>query len=409
MQPKKNDSVENLRICFVSQKFPIFDRTADCGYLWPLTQKLARMGHDVSVITPDPSVDKVARFPDRLQIYRLSNFRDSALDQLEQIHLEKPLDLVHSVDNSGLSIALHKKDLKIRFASDVKGTELDQIFGLWALAEDRVGSYLKTSIYILRKFLKSFLGDDKKLLSHSDAVFVSSQEQMDILERYYRYPSSRIFIIPFGIDGQSFDVNRIPNKLPFENLGVPKDHKVVLTITPFIHVEETKNLLSAFERVAIKKPNTALIIVGEGPRQRELEAHMLNLALASKVWFVPPNDPDLIDLMIKNCDVYVNLFSKSSGFEPTVLDAMAAEKTVIASEIGTSRQMIENGNDGFLLRPTEIAALSRLLLQIVSDQIDTRAIGVRARQKILKMFDNNRMVEQTIDAYKKILGNSGIN
>jgi glycosyltransferase involved in cell wall biosynthesis len=107
--------------------------------------------------------------------------------------------------------------------------------------------------------------------------------------------------------------------------------------------------------------------------------------------------------MIQNCDAYVNLFSKSSGFEATVLEAMAAEKTVIASEVGTSRQMIDNGHNGFLLRPTEITALSSLLLQIVSDQLDTKIIGQNARKKVLKMFDNNQMVEQTIEAYLKIL------
>jgi glycosyltransferase involved in cell wall biosynthesis len=155
--------------------------------------------------------------------------------------------------------------------------------------------------------------------------------------------------------------------------------------------------------VAIKKPQSALVIVGEGIRQKELEEHMLNLALASKVWFVNPSDPEIVDEMIKNADAYVNLYSKSSGFEPTVLDAMAAEKTVIASEVGTSSQVITPGIDGFLLRPTEIAALSRLLLQIVSDQIDIKSIGQRARQKILKMFDNQKMVEQTVETYKKIL------
>lgn len=314
---------------------------------------------------------------------------------------------MYSVDNSGLAIALHKRDLGIIFASDVKGTQLDQIFGLWALAEDTVRSYLATAMAILRKFLKSFLGDDRKLVKNSDAVFVSSEEQLSILERYYRYPASRVHIIPYGIDGQAFDATTSPSKEAYKVIGVPEDYKVLLTITPFIHVEETKNLLTAFERVAIKKPNTGLVIVGEGPHQKDLEAHMLDLALASKVWFVNPTEPEFVDMLIKNCDAYVNLYSKSSGFEATVLEAMAAERTVIASEIGTSRQVIENSVDGFLLRPTEIAALSRLLLQIVSDQIDTKAIGIRARQKILKMFDNNKMVDQTIEAYKKILLNSG--
>ncbi len=399
---------ESLRICFVSQKFPIFDRTAECGYLWPLIQKIAQRGHNVSVITPDASVDRLRVIPKDIQIHRLSNFRDSALDLLEQFHIESPFHIVHSVDNSGLGIAENKKQLKIILASDAKGTQLDQIFGLWALAEDTVRSYLSTSWAILKKFLRSFFGDDKKLLKNSDAVFVSSIEQLSILERYYRYPASKIFIIPYGIDGQTFDVNQSPTKKCFQDIGVPQDFKVILTVTPFTHVEETKNLLTAFERAAIKKPNTALVIVGEGPNQKEIEGHMLNLALASKVWFVNPSDPELVGEFIKNSDVYVNLYSKSSGFEATVLEAMAAERVVIASEIGTSRQVIENGIDGFLLRPTEIAALSRLLLQIISDQVDSRAMGIRARQKILKMFDNNRMVDQTIEAYKKILKSSGI-
>lgn len=398
---------QSLRICFVSQKFPIFDRTADCGYLWPLTLRLAQLGHQVAIITPDHSVDRITKPPERVQIYRLTSFRDSALDQFEQLHLEKPFDIVHSVDNSGLPIALNKKELDVVFVSDVRGTELDQIFGLWALAEETVPSYLKTAFAITRKFLKSFFGDDKKLISYSDGVFVASLDQQNILERYYRYPAWHTFVIPFGIDGQAFEGNLSPSKKVFQDIGVPEDFKIILTITPFIHVEETKNLLSAFERVAIKKPNSALIIIGEGPYQKTLEEHMLNLALASKVWFVDPSNMENVDLMIKNCDAYVNLFSKSSGFEPTVLDAMAAEKTVIASEIGTSSQVITNGLDGFLLRPTEIAALSRLLLQIVSEQIDTKTIGSRARQKILKMFDNQKMVEQTIETYKKVLLHSG--
>jgi glycosyltransferase involved in cell wall biosynthesis len=82
---------------------------------------------------------------------------------------------------------------------------------------------------------------------------------------------------------------------------------------------------------------------------------------------------------------------------------MASQKTVVASEVGTSSNLIQNGVDGFLLRPTEITSLSRLLLDVVSGQIDTEAVGRRARQKILQMFDTTKMVEETIQAYHAIL------
>lgn len=406
---------EKLRICFLSQKLPRFAAAADYGYLWPLCRNLATRGHDVTVITVEATTGSLTETSHGVQIHHVeqpafgeigASLRESVLDRFEQLHLEKPFDIVHSVDGTGYLVALHKKELDVVFAADINGLQLDHIFGILGLTEEKVLSYLQTSVAVASKFLRSFFGNDRKLLKNSDGVFVTSKQQRNILELYYFVPDRRIYVIPYGINSKELEPEA-PTENPFSELGIEPDTKVILTVTPLINVEETKNLLTAFERVVIKKPKIALVIVGEGPKRKELEFHMLSLALASKVWFTGSLSPEKVDSLITACDIYVNLHSKSSGFEPTVLEAMACGKMVIGSEVGTSSNVIQNGIDGFLLRPTEISALSRLLLDGVSGQIDTLAVGHRARQKILKMFDTTRMVEETIRAYFGILKSTG--
>ncbi|MDZ4676792.1 MAG: glycosyltransferase family 4 protein [Oligoflexia bacterium] len=406
---------QHWRICFVTQKFPQSEFADDYGYLWSLAQQLVARGHEIIVITAEHHVANAIQNVNGIQIHYLgSSFsgdpsfssKEAALDRVEELHLEKQIDLIHCVDNVGLNIALNKKTLNINLAVDVNVIQLDQIFGILGMTEENFLSYFRTCWAVGFRFMKSFFGEEHKQLARADGIFVGSHQQRDILERYYYIPSRKTYVIPFGIDTRGF--KPIDTKAQIlEKLEIEPDTKIILTVTPMDNAEETKNLLTAFERVVIKKPKTALIIAGDGPKRRELEFHTLHLALASKVHFTGTLPPEEINVYINASDAYVNLYSKSSGFEPTVLEAMACSKTVIASEVGTSSNIIENGVDGFLLRPTEIGTLSRLLLEIVSGQIDTKSIGERTRQKILKMFDTKWMVDETIQAYQNILLSTG--
>lgn len=408
----KKNLPDRLKICFISKKLPRGGAAADYGYLWPLCRSLVKRNHEVSVITADAVKSGTSNVADGVKIHYVESpiigdpktaLKEAFLDCFEELHLENPFDLVHNVDDSGYLIALHKKELSFALASDINGIQLDQIFGLLGLAEETLHSFLKTSISVGLRFLASFFGNDRRLLKASDGVFVTSKQQKDILELYYFIASRKSYIIPYGVNAKELGPEPTEQVHPFASLGIDQDTKVILSITPLLNIEEIKNLLTALERVVIKKPRTALVIVGEGPGRFELEEHTLNLALGSKVHFTGDRTPEEIDSFITACDIYINLQSKSSGFEPTVLEAMASRKTVVASEVGTSSDLIQNGVDGFLLRPTEIHSLSRLLLEAVSGQIDTASVGLRAREKILKTFDTSKMVDETVQAYFAIL------
>jgi len=86
---------------------------------------------------------------------------------------------------------------------------------------------------------------------------------------------------------------------------------------------------------------------------------------------------------------------------------MAQNKVIIGSEVSPISTIVEDGKDGFLVRPADVPAIAQLLMQIFERQLPVREIGERARNKILDLFDMEKMVDQTLDAYHRILRGTG--
>ena len=78
---------------------------------------------------------------------------------------------------------------------------------------------------------------------------------------------------------------------------------------------------------------------------------------------------------------------------------MAQRKVIIGSEVSPLANVVEDGLDGFLIRPADTFTLSELLLQVFNGQMSTVEIGEHARQKVLNLFDSEKMLAQTLSAY----------
>lgn len=169
-------------------------------------------------------------------------------------------------------------------------------------------------------------------------------------------------------------------------------------------MDEIKNILSSFEKVALKKPNAHLIIVGKGPLMNQIELEVLNRVLGSRVILTGAlKSQDLFDY-ISLCDIFVNLSSRTTGLEPAQIEAMSQKKLIIGSEVSPLSNIIEDGMDGFLIRPADTESMANLIIEIFSGTIPIDEMGEKARQKVLEMFDRRKMIGGLYNAYLKILG-----
>lgn len=404
---------EKLNLCIVASKFPILGRATDHGFLWPVARGLVKRGHKVTVLSwKNPQAEKEI-IQDGVHAYFLgegnnfpwSDFPQLAKTKFEQLHAEENFHLLHSIDANGLQIALHKKHYGIAVAYDVEATELSQIFSILGYSQETLGSLLQTGVAVAYKFLTTYLGKDRKLLKTADGVFVTAPLQKLALERYYLYPDRKTYIVPYGIEIGDLSPREKSEELR-KKLGIPANGHVVVTITDMTELGEVRTLLRAFEKLAIKKPASRLIIVGNGPLKKEIEYEMLMLALGSKVIFVGAVSSTSLSDYIALADIFVNLSARTSGFEPSILEAMAQKKVIIGSEVSPIATVVEDGKDGFLLRPADTTALSQLLIQICSGELSTELIGDNARSKVMNLFDMDKMLTLTLEAYLKTLMNS---
>ena len=404
---------EKLNICIVANKFPIRGRSADHGFLWPVAKGLVRKGHNVQVIAwRNPKGHKVVQ-QDGVTVHFLGSFGselkvfpEQVRQKFVELHLEKPFHIVHSIDSSGFRIGAKKKQYKVAMSYDVEATQMAKLFRILGMSQETLGGLIRTGVRVTYKFLTSYFGRDRRLLKTADGVFVTSPFQKIILERYYLFPEYRTFSVPYGIEIGDLKEQPRSDELR-EELGLPKNARTVVTLTDMNEMEEVKNVLKAFEKLAIKKHSARLIIIGDGPLRKKIEFEMYNLALGSRVIFTGAIANADIGKYVALSDVFVNISSRSTGFEPSLLEAMSQKKVIIGSEVSPMSTIVEDGVDGFLVRPADVSTLSTLLVEIFDEQLSIDQIGENAQKKVNEIFDMSKMVNTTTQAYYQTLTRTG--
>jgi glycosyltransferase involved in cell wall biosynthesis len=336
----------------------------------------------------------------------LSQFHEMALNKFRSLHREDPFHLVHGLDNSVRAIAGEKRSLGIAVALDARATSMSRIYNIIALSEDSLWSTVRTDVRVAWNFLNEYLRRDRRLLRRADGVFVFSPQQQIVLERYYGFPQWRTHRVPYGMSLGDISP-RLRSLELMKKLGLPPHSQVACCVSDMTQKEDLGIVLQAFERVAVKMPTARLLVVGDGPLRREIEYIMLNLALGSRVVFTGEVEPDELPEHVALSDVFINLSSKTSGFEFDLLLAMALQKMIIGSELSPIATIVDEGVEGFLIRPADIPSLTMLLLEAFTNPAYAQTVGQRARAKVLDLFNVDRMVEQTLDSYYMILKTTG--
>lgn len=407
---------EKLNVCIVAREYPIMGRAAGFSFLRLIARGLAARDHQVTVLSAENPEGRTEIEQEGVKIHflmesrqaraRRDPFPDLVKAKFVELNGLRPFHLIHSVDNSALRISLHKDAYRVAVAYDVAATRMSELFALMGMSEESFGSMIGTGLAVGYRYLGSYYGGDRQLLKTADGIFVASPRERIALERYYLYPDSRIHTVPYGIEIGDLATRERSEELR-RKLAIPETAKVVATVTDMNEKEEVINLLSAFEQVVIKKPNSRLIIIGDGPKYKDIERAMLDRALGSKVIMAGSIKVSELPDYVALADVLVNLSARTTGFEPSLLEAMAQKKVVIGSEVSPIASIVEHSRDGFLIRPADIAELANLLLDIFAGGLPIAEIGEMARQKVLDLFSPQKMVAETLKAYYAILKSTG--
>lgn len=245
---------------------------------------------------------------------------------------------------------------------------------------------------------------NKLLLKPSDRVTAVGQFVKTALIRNEAIPASRIDIIHNGIapGPEPTDDDRAKGR---DLLGIAPNRAIAMQVARFHPVKDHGTALRAWSIVHPQMPDALLVLVGDGPQRDKLEALTKTLGLQDAVQFT--GAVDNARQLIPAADLCM-LTSLSEGLSVTLLEAMAAGKPIIATDVGGNPEAVEHSKTGLLAPRGDIEAIASGILQLLPNAPYTaRTLGQAGRQRLLNHFTAERMHASYAQHYETLAKDAG--
>lgn len=210
-------------------------------------------------------------------------------------------------------------------------------------------------------------------------------------------------VIPFGVDIDQFTS---PVAATRGELGLQDGGKVIGTVCRLVEPKKgLRILLLAMAELARRRgrPPCQLVIVGDGPSRRELESLAEHLKLSS--WIVFAGSRRDIPRVLHALDAFV-LPSLYEGFGIAILEAMAAGKPIIATQVGGIPEFVLSGQTGILVEPGNVQALADAIDRLLIHPEEAKTMGAKGRAQARESYHISEIVRQHEQVYTACLAHS---
>jgi glycosyltransferase involved in cell wall biosynthesis len=215
----------------------------------------------------------------------------------------------------------------------------------------------------------------------------------------------KVDVIPNAIDPAAYEPEQSILELRRAR-GWPGDELCVGVVAALRPEKGHRTFLRAAAIVAARHSETRFILIGDGPQRPALEALARELGVAGRVIFAGDRSD------VPECLAALDLAVQPSDFESlpnAVLEAMAAARPVVATRVGGTPELIEEGRTGYLVPAGDAETMAVRILDLLREPARRRAFGNAGRarverwnspQRIRAQFDSlyERMVRQRLPA-----------
>ena len=248
---------------------------------------------------------------------------------------------------------------------------------------------------------RAFRALERVLARTSDALVAVSPEVRDDLVRLGVAPASKFAVVRLGIDLASrVDGGAAGRAEARRLLGIDEGRFLVGWIGRMTGVKRTDDVLLALKGLRERGVDAALCMVGDGPDRRHVEETAKRLGVVRHCFFLGYQEDvapyfSAFDAMI--------LPSANEGTPVSAIEALAAERPVVATRVGGVPDVVRDGEDGFLVDPGDVGGLAESLERLASDPELRRRMGAAARDRVLARYAVERLVADVDRLYRSLL------
>jgi len=246
-----------------------------------------------------------------------------------------------------------------------------------------------------------------RLVSRQGTMVVVSQDLKQFMCDKVGVAAKRVEVIYNGVAPAQKFTDEETQTCKAE-LGISGSYPVLGVVGSLYPVKGHRFLLEAMPEVLRRWPKAQLLVIGRGELEVVLKEQVEQLAIGANVHFLGMRQdvPRLLSVL----DVFV-LPSLSEGLSLALLEAMAAEKPVVATLVGGNPELVDHGRTGFWVQSEDAKDLAVNLLKLLSDQGTMQQFGRQAAERVRQHFSMEQMVDRYRNLYARSLSahHSGMN
>jgi glycosyltransferase involved in cell wall biosynthesis len=215
-------------------------------------------------------------------------------------------------------------------------------------------------------------------------------------------PAERAIVIENGIDAASYagrDRSRVRREF-----GIADDEPLIGAVGLLNEAKGHSYLIDAIATLRGRGSRARGLIVGEGALRADLERRIRDLSLGDAVILAGyrRDVPDVLAAL----DVFA-MPSLWEGMPYGVLEAMAAQKPVVASDVNGCRDLVRDGETGFLVPPRDPSALAAALERVLRDRERAAALAAAGRELVAREYSLATMIDRYVALFDSLAREKG--
>jgi len=247
------------------------------------------------------------------------------------------------------------------------------------------------------------LAIDRRLARSTSRIVANSPGVRDFYV-HHGLPADKFRVIPNGIEPPG--PSRVSREALLAELRLPADCRLVGVVGRLWPQKRIKDAIWAADLLKVIRDDVHLLVIGDGPQRDRLRRFRDQAEIRDKVHFLGHRDD--VPRLMPHFDV---LWSTSAyeGQSNAILEAMAVGVPVVATDVPGTRDLVVDGQTGYLVSPPNLdtarrrAAFARHTNILLDDRERARRLGEAARERVLSGFSVEKMVDGYAKLYREVL------
>lgn len=264
----------------------------------------------------------------------------------------------------------------------------------------------------------TFIQIERYLARRSTGIIAISETQKhELADIYHICEPEKISIIPLGLDLDKFQMHQDMKRAAFRKEFDLEEDDICIGIIGRVVPVKNHSLFVAAAKKVLERTDKSIkfLIIGDGDMRPQMETEFAEAGIDYTYYPIDPRPATAIctswqtemDYVLSGLDI-VALTSHNEGTPVSLIEAQAAAKPVVSTNVGGVKDVVADNQTGYITDPGDAEAFAEALLKLVNNKEMRDFFGTQGRKFVQANYSYQRLVRDMSEFYYKQLDKSGV-